>query len=270
MAVKNNVGMLLCVLAIAGTACKKETARLPGSQPPPTDQQTVKLREIITENEPGPSFNFTYDQAGYVSTAGFAGELVSYRYFYKNQRIDSVSTNAPDGTYLLYRYTGAFVSKVEQLDHHGLALIVAITYDRFNRVSSMEWRPVSSGTAKTTTFDYYGNGNLHAMKTYYPATGNTSLTTYQAYDDKKNVDGFAVFKEFFDHIVLLPTVKLQHNNATRISMLRGNNRIEVENEYSYRDDVPVQQRSTARIKDGSGEEHTLTTLTSYSYYNSFL
>jgi hypothetical protein len=269
MAVKNAVGTMLCVLAIAGTACSKRDIRLPGGIPPSTDQQTVKLKEIITENEPTPSFTFTYDDSGYVSTAGFAGELMTYRYFYKNQRIDSVSTSATNGTYLLYRYTGAFVSKVEQHDRNGLALTVAILYDRFNRVSSMEWRPVSSGTAKTTTFDYYGNGNLHAMKTYYPATGTISLTTYQAYDNKKNVDGFAVFKDFFDHIVLLPSVRLQHNNPTKISMLRGNNRIEVQNEYTYSDDLPIQQRSTAQISDGSGKEQTLTTFTSFNYYNSF-
>jgi hypothetical protein len=268
MAVNNSVCVMLSALVVTMAACSKKDHTVPPGAPA-TDQQTIRLKDIVTESEASPQFAFTYDDSGYVATASFAGDFFKYHYFYKNHRIDSVSTNSTDGTYLLYWYAGSLVNKVEQYDNGGLALTVSITYDRLNRVTNMEWKPVTSGTAKTTTFDYYGNGNLHALKTFYPTTGITSLVTYQAYDDKKNVDGFAVFKDFFEHIVLLPAVKFQYNNATRVSMIRGINRIEIQNEYTYKDSLPTQQRATAQLTNGSGKGQTLTALTTYSYYNSF-
>jgi len=268
MYAKNTIGVLLSSIVLTTVACsKKDHPNLPQLPTPHTDKQTVQLKEIVSQDEPSPHFAFTYDDSSYVSTASFAGNFVTYHYFYKNQRIDSVSTLLQDGTYLLYRYEGQQVTRVEQYGHTGLAQIISISYDRRNRVTSMEWKPVTSGDGKTVTFDYYGDGNLHAMKSFYPASGLTALVTYEAYDDKKNVDGFAVFKDFFDHLILLPGVKFQYNNATKVSMLRGANKLDVQHEYTYNNDLPVQQKTTMHITDGTGKSQTLTGLTTYSYYN---
>ena len=267
MSVKYTVSVMLSAIVLLAVACsKKDHGVITRPTIPATDQQTVRLKEMVVQNEPTPHFAFTYNDSAYVSTISFAANLFTYRYFYKDRRIDSVSTSSTDGTYLLYRYEGELVTSIEQYDRDGLAMIVAIGYDKRNRVTNIEWKPLTSGIPKTTTFEYYGNGNLYAMKTVYPASKTISLVSFEAYDDQKNVEGFAVFKDFFDHMTFLPAVKFQYNNPTKVSIIRGNNRIELQHEYTYKDSLPVQQKTTAQITDGSGKAQTLTGLTTYTYF----
>lgn len=262
-----NTGILsVIVLLSVASCCNKDAAPSPTSTPI-SDKQDVRLRELSIQNSPTPYYGFTYDDSGYVTSLNFASGLSIYFYFYKNGRIDSVRTSLPDSTYLLYRYTGDQVSSVLEYNFSGLRQTTFIRYDSRGRVSRMEWRPIVTGLfEKTKEFTYYDNGNLSQMTSTYPSTGNTSIVTFEAYDNKRNVDGFDVYKEFFDHMIFLPTVRFQINNPTRMKMVTGINERVVQQSYVYRDSLPLERNAAMQVTGGPSTGQSFTSRTTFSYY----
>lgn len=259
--------LLVVILLLTAVACRdKDTGPSPNT-PHLSDQQTVRVKEIVVRNSPSPYYHFTYDDSGYVTSLNYSSSLYYYEYFYKNQRIDSVTSSSIDARYLLYRYNDQKVTSVLQYDLTGLRQTVSIQYDNRNRVIKMEWRPTSSPPEeKLTEFEYYDNGNVSRMKTTYPVSGITSTVTYEAYDNKRSVDGFGIFKEFFDHVILLPSVRLQYNNPTRMKIVSGPNERTIQHDYVYQDSLPLQRNSTTQVTAGSSAGQTFTGQTTFSYY----
>lgn len=262
-----NVGILsVIVLLTVASCCNKNETPSPTLKPI-SDKQDVRLRELSIQNSPTPYYGFTYDDSGYVTSLNFASGLCIYFYFYKNGRIDSARTSLPDSTYLLYRYTGDQVSSVLEYGLTGLRQTTFIRYDNKGRVSRMEWRPISTTLfEKTKEFTYYDNGNLSRMTSTYPATGNTSIVAFEAYDDKRSVDGFDVYKEFFDHMIFLPTVRFQINNPTRMKLITGINERMVQQSYVYRDSLPLERNAAMQVTAGPSSGQSLTSRTTFSYY----
>lgn len=267
MCTKNIGRLLLAVLLLSIAACcDKDAGPLPDITSV-TDQQNVRVKEIVVRNSPSPYYHFTYDDSGYVTTLRYSDDLYVYDYFYKNRRIDSVTTSSTDARYLLYRYNDHKVTSVLQYDNTGLRQTVSIKYDNRNRVIRMEWQPTSSPPfEKFTEFEYYDNGNVSHMKTTYPASGTTSTVTYEAYDNKMNVDGFGIYQDFFDHLIFLPAVKFQQNNPTRMKVVSGPNERTIQHDYTYQGSLPIQRNSTTQVTSGPGSGQNFTAQTTFSYY----
>lgn len=258
--------LLPVALALGLSACCDKDGAPAGSQPL-TDRQSVRLKEIVIRNTPSPYYAFEYNDSGYITRVSFEDDMVVYNYFYKNRRIDSVTTSMTDAAYLLYRYQDQKVIRVEQYDQTRLRQVTHIHYDSRNRVSRMEWRPTTSPPEeKNTTFEYYDNGNLSRMISTYPANGLSTTVTYDAYDNKRNVDGFGVAKDFSEHLILLPAVRVQINNPTRMKIVSGPNERTITYDYTYRDSLPLQRNGTGQVTAGPNAGQSYTTQTTFTYY----
>lgn len=239
----------------------------PADKKPPSDRIDVPLKEIAVRNSPSPYYGFTYNDSGYVKSINFSSGLFIYNYYYKNNLIDSVTSNSTDARYLLYRYSAQLVKSVQQFDDSGLRLTVFISYDRFDRVIRMEWRPTSTPPdEKIVEFEYYDNGNLKRMKSTYPGSGITTIVDYEAYDNKRGVEGFGIFKDFMDHLIFLPRAKFQYNNPVRMKVVSGPNERIIRHEYVYRDSLPVERNSTTQVTAGPSAGQQFTIYTAFTYY----
>ncbi len=255
---------LLFVITLLSYSCEKEKIK---ATHPVTDQQSVRLKEIVVLNSPTPYFHFGYNNASYIANLSYSSGRHVYNYFYEKGRIDSVSSSSADASYLLYQYNGQQVKSVQQYDATGLKKTVLITYDNLNRVIKMEWRAISSAVVeKLVEFQYYDNGNLSQMKKIYPGSRVTSTTLYQAYDTKRNVDAFSIFQDFAEQVILLPAVRFQYNNPTKMEVTSGANERIIEHTYLYNDSLPVERNSVTRVTAGPSAGQIFTGKTVFSYY----
>jgi len=258
---------VIMVLYMMQASCHCKDALPPAVKHPPTDRVDVPLKEIVVRSSPSPHYGFTYNDSGYVKSINFSSGLFTYNYYYKNNLIDSVTSNSTDARYLLYRYSAQLVKSVQQYDDTGLRLTVFIDYDRFDRVTKMEWKPTSAPPdEKIVEFEYYDNGNLKRMKSTYRASGISSVVDYEAYDNKRGVEGFGIFKDFMDHLVFLPRAKFQYNNPVRMKVVSGPNERIIRHEYVYRDSLPVERNSITQVTAGPSAGQQFTGHTTFTYY----
>jgi hypothetical protein len=258
--------LVAMILLIAVACCDKDPGPGPG-ETGGTDRFDVLLKEVNARNVASPFYHFTYNNEGYVTRLSYHEDMYVYEYFYKKGRIDSVTSSSTDARYFLYRYTNQRVSSVLQYDNSGLKLTVSIRYDDRGRVTHMDWQPVNNGPdEKHTVFTYYEDGNVKRVENSYPATGLVGITDFEAYDNKKCVDGFAVYRGFLEHAILLPSVKFQLNNATRTKSVDGPYVRESQLNYVYRDNLPIERHSVTRVTAGPSAGDSHTGFTSFTYY----
>lgn len=262
--------LYMAVFVAAFTAlvsCSDKDPLPPPGAKPVTDQYEVRVRDIVVTNSPSPYYGFAYNDSGYVTSLNYASSLYIYHYYYKNQRIDSVTSTSTDARYLLYNYTGKLVTSVDQFNDAGKWLVASIQYDQQNRVSKMTWRQKSATEFdKVSEFTYYDDGNVKQLKTTYPTTGITSVVDYEAYDNKRGVDGFNIFKDFMDHVILLPGVRFQYNNPVRMKIVSGPNERIIRHDYVYRDSLPIERNSHTQVTAGPSAGQAFTVHTTFSYY----
>src|SRR6185503_18730948 len=115
------------------------------------------------------------------------------------------------------------------------------TYDG-NKLTELERdRRVTGGFIidKTMTFSYYPDGNLQELTEHRPAIDGvqpeaTIHDRFEQYDTGINVDGFSlIHDDFFDHLVLLPAVRLQKSNPRRVTRIGDADNFIVDYSYTY-------------------------------------
>ena len=217
---------LIVLLVSAAVACSADITT--GTAVPPQPPPTVLLKAINVGNLPSPFYQFSYDAAGRVVSASFAG-LRFYEVSYDGNRIAQLANNVPGNhDRVIYLYDGAGrVTSVRYVDSSGVTIgHVFFTYDRQQLASLVRDTRVAAGFVvdKEMSFDYDDNGNLRELDEHRPAISAgqqevTQIFRFDDFDNRINVDAFTlIHDDFFDHLVLLPGAQLQKQNARHLTI----------------------------------------------------
>ena len=268
---------LLSILVAAVSACNGE----PGTTaptPPPPPEPAVLLRDIVISNLPSPYYHFEYDAAGRVVTASFASGLTDYEVVYdRGGRITEMRNTAVNRDRLAYIYDNAArVSAILYADPSGAVYTrLSLTYDG-QRLTRLERRRVVDGAFvldKTMSLSYYADGNLQEITEHRPSVDGqqdetTTVDRFEQYDDKLNVDGFGlIHDDFFDHLVLLPGVRLQKGNPARQIHTGDGLNFAVDYTYTYDDkNRPLTKTGDALLLNGADAGRRIPLSSVFSYY----
>jgi hypothetical protein len=212
-----------------------------GPPPPPAP---VLLKDIVLDRLPSPYYHFDYDANHLPTGVSFASGLNSYDLVYDGGRISEMrSTNVFNHDRLVYGYDDAGrVVSVKYTDENGIVFTVLFfTYNGQQLTGLERDRRVTGGLIidKTMSFSYYPDGNLLELTEHRPAidglqTEGTTVDRFERYDDKINVDAFGlIHDDFFDHLVLLPTVQLQKGNPARVTHSGDGDNFIIDYTYTY-------------------------------------
>jgi hypothetical protein len=176
-------------------------------------------------------WNFAEDEPGMLKNY-----IVDFHYDSRNRIAQlSFGTGGP----VKYIYEGDVLTKTEEYDYKG-RLVIMHYYNFGIKGRLTEVRDVindledQSQRQLKRTYEYDAKGNVTAIREYYLNVGadtftQTSVTTYEGYDDKKNVESQ------LDLYPYVPHLRLRINNPakkTRIDTVNGN-RVTWLEEYTY-------------------------------------
>src|SRR6185437_12506507 len=114
--------------------------------------------------------------------------------------------------------------------------------------------------------------NLLQLVDHRPAVAGlqdetTSIDRFEQYDDGINVDGFSlIHNDFFDHLFLLPGVRLQKGNPGRETLTGDGENYRVDYVYTY--DAahrPLSKTGTLVITSGTNAGQTIQTQSLFTY-----
>ena len=268
----------ILLLAAAALACNDQPGTTsPTPPPPPPPPPPVLLRDIVIPNLPSPYYHFEYDAAGRVKAVSFASDLRMYDVTYDDGRISEMRNNVivnHDRLQYVYDDAGRVIA-VKYVDSSGLVYTrLVFSYDGQQLTEVERQRKVDGGFLidKTMTLSYYADGNLMEITEHRPAIdGQTETTTtdrFEQYDDKINVDGFSlIHDEFFDHLVLLPGVRLQKGNPARQTHGGDGINFTVDYRYTYDDaNRPLLKLGDVTLLNGADPGQKVQISSVFSYY----
>ena len=274
---KKIVSLLAFITTIVLMSCNKHTADVLAtpSAARDTDTALVRLTRVDIANLPSPYYHFTYNDSGYATAIDFGSGFFQYQLQYENRRLKKM-TNTVDGGSLQYTYSKGNVSDVDEFlgstgEHAGH---YDLRYDASQRLTVLEYaRFANNGedsiAERRFEFSYYPSGNLSSYKSFWlDNTGQlawASTTSFDNYDNGTNVDDFGLYKEFFNHFLYLPAVKLQINNPAISHVAGVNNDYEITYSFTYADKFPQSKITTMRQTRGSQAGHVITGNTRYTY-----
>jgi hypothetical protein len=212
--------------------------------PPPPPPTGVLLKDIVIPNLPSPYYHFEYDAQGKVSSVSFASGLTTYDVSYAGERISELRNNTiANHDRLVYVYDDAGrVTAIRETDQSGVVFTALFLTYAGDKLTELERdRRVTGGFIidKTMSFSYHPDGNLLELTEHRPAidgvqTETTTKVRFEEYDSGINVDGFSlIHDEFFDHLVLLPTVQLQKSNPRRQTSSGDGDNYTLDYTYTY-------------------------------------
>ena len=269
------------ILAAAIAACSNEpgTTAPPSAAPPPPPAPTVLLKDIVIPNLPSPYYHFEYDIEDRVRAASFASGLRMYDVIYGDDgRIMEMRNNViVNHDRLIYAYDESDrVGAIRFVESTGRIVgAVIFSYDGEKLTGIERVRLFDSGfiTDKVMSLSYHPDGNLLELTEHHPAidgqqTEATTVDRFEQYDDKINVDGFGlIHSEFFEHLVLLPGVRLQRSNPRR--QIHSGDGINFTVDYGYRYDEenrPLTKTGELIVTNGSNEGQRFQIQSLFSYY----
>ena len=269
--------LLFIIMALVLFSCKKENYIPPDSPSPDPVIPTTLLKNIVISNLPSPYHHFEYDTAGKVVFVSFASDFTRYDVVYNGERISEMKNNIvvnKDRLQYLYDNEGR-ISSVTYADSTGLVYTrLNLSYDGKKLIEIDRER--KSGSAfiidKTLTMSYHPDGNLMDLTYHYlPFNGQPGAVykdRFEQYDNKINVDAFGlIHNEFFDHLVLLPGVKLQKNNPGKESRTGDAENYMVDYTYTYNDkNLPLRKKGNLLILSGTNSGRRFETNSVFSYY----
>ena len=224
---------------------------------------------------PSPFYRFQYDIAGTLTTVGYSSDLRTYDIVYEGNRMVAMQSTGSVHDRLTYVYDEAGrVSRIMYADGDGsIYARILFTYVR-EQLVTLE-RSQRSGAAfyadKRMSFVYADDGNVvQVTDQRLPFPGQTEATfvdRYERYDSGINVDGFSLLhNEFFDHLVLLPGLRLQVGNPGAVT--RTGSGINYRIDYSYTYDTenrPVAKHGEGVIVNGSNPGQRFQTHSTFLY-----
>ena len=232
--------LVITMIAVAGlSSCSGD---MPVTAPPPP--ANVLLKDIVIPRLPSPYYHFEYDGQGMVSSVSFASASKTYDVAYAAGRVSELRNNAlGNHDRLVYVYDDAGrVAAIRETDENGVVFIALFFTYTGDKLTQLERdRRVTGGFIidKTMSFSYYPDGNLLELTEHRPAIDGLQLETtvtdrFEQYDNGINVDAFTlIHNDFFDHLVLLPTVQLQKSNPRRVTRTGDADNYTVDYSYFY-------------------------------------
>lgn len=267
--------MLVAAVAIACGGSDAPTAPAP---PDPAPVPAVRLKDIVIPRLPSPYYHFKYDAAGRVDSVAFASELTRYEVAYDAAgRIREMRNNIlVNRDRIVYAYDAdSRVSGVRYVDQNGVTYTVVVYTYEGARLTGVE-RSHRAGNAlvidKTVVLTYDADGNLFELTVHRPAIDGlqseaTYTDRYEQYDQGLNVDGFDLLHdEFFDHLVLLPGVRLQKGNPRRQTRTGDGQNFVVDFTYTYDGDRPVTKSGVLTYTNGADTGCKFDVRSEFSYY----
>jgi hypothetical protein len=267
----------LLVLALVGaSSCSRDGGSSTAPQDPPLP--TALLKDIVIASLPAPFYHFEYDATGRMTFASFASELTRYDLSYTAGRLSEMRNNIlVNHDRLVYAYDVAGrVAEVRYVDDTGVVFTrVHYGYDGGKLIGVERERKTANGfiVDRTMSLSYGADGNLLDLTEHYlaiPGIQDEAVFTdhYEQYDTGINVDDFSLLHdEFFDHLVLLPQVRLQMGNPGRVT--RSGDGLNYHVEYSYTYDGtnrPLTKSGDLTILNGSTAGQHVQTSSVFSYY----
>ena len=274
----------ICVVVILLTAgiifsCKKDKNLLPPViLPPPSDAQTILLKDIVIQSLPSPYYHFEYDGAGFIIKSAFSAGLRSYSVNHVSKRISEIeSTDILNNDKMVYHYEDGKVFLIQYFDQSGKNYRRCfVTYNTTGQLVKIEWELKLGVTGfaidRTLTFDYYADANLKELTDHrhFIAGQQTEASyteLYENYDNKINVDGFTHIHDNNDHLILLPNIKLQKNNPSKT--IRSGNGInyQITHTYTYNEiNRPIQVNGDVLFTSGPDAGKHFQSHTTFTYY----
>ena len=269
------------ILAAAIAACSNEpgTTAPPSAPPPPPPAPTVLLKDIVIPNLPSPYYHFEYDAAGRIRAASFASDLRMYDVIYGDDgRITEMrNTVIVNHDRLNYAYDEfgrvAAIRFVEATGRIVEALIFSYDGEKLTGIERVRLFDSGFITDKMMSLSYHPDGNLWELIQHYPAidgqqTAATTVDRFEQYDDKINVDAFGlIHSEFFEHLVLLPGVRLQRSNPGRQIHSGDGMNFTVDYRYAYDGaNRPLTKTGELIVTNGANVGQRFQTQSLFSYY----
>jgi YD repeat-containing protein len=263
------------LLAAAVCACGSDRATAPASSTPPA----VLLKDVVLSSLPSPYYEFAYDGAGRITRASLASGLRSYDVAYDGDRIAAMRTFGPsarDRLQYAYAASGDLVAIEYVVDANDSVYTRLMFTFAGNSLTQIERQVRVDGgfiIDKTTSLSYYTDGNVETITEHRPAIAGvqdetTVVDRFENYDDGLNVDGFSlIHTEFFDHLVLLPGVVLQHGNPARVT--HTGDGLELTVDYTYAYDAqgrPVTKTGDLTINSGVDAGRKFVISSAFTYY----
>ena len=262
---------LLLLVAVAALGCAGDLA--PGTPPPPPPN--VRLKEIVIPSLPSPYYRFEYDSTGKVTFVSFASDLRTYDIHYEGNRISEMQSIRPSRERLTYSYDeSGKVSRVTYSDDTGAVYVrINLTYAGERLVMLERERRVEESFQpdKRMSFVYDVDGNLAELTDQrLPFPGQTEATLidhFEHYEAGINVDGFdLIHSEFFDHVVLLPGVRLQLGNPGGVTRSGDGLNYHVDYTYTYDgENRPLTKHGEVLILNGTSAGQRFETNSTFSY-----
>ncbi|MFL5603874.1 MAG: hypothetical protein ACJ77R_10805 [Gemmatimonadaceae bacterium] len=246
------------------------------SAPPPPE--AILLKDVVVPNLPSPYYHFEYDVEGKVSSVSFASGLTTYDVSYAAGRISELKNNTiANHDRLVYVYDDAGrVTAIRETDENGVVFTALFFTYTGDKLSALERdRRVTGGFIidKTMSFSYSPDGNLFELIEHRPTIeGFQPETTvkdrFEQYDTGINVDAFGlIHDDFFDHLVLLPTVQLQKSNPRRVTRTGDADNYTVDYTYTYdAQNRPLTTRGDLTFTTGSSAGQHFEVGSLFSYY----
>lgn len=274
----NKQTVLIWTLVLSVLACTKNPEVLPNPQPlpPPMDIDTarVRLKQFQITNLPSPYYQFVYNDSGYATNINFASGFYRYLLGYNNKRL-VIMTETANGDKLVYSYNHGNVSTIDEYSGITGTRIwhYEFDYDLMQRLVKARWFFINgsdSALDKVAELKYHADGNLSEYKSSIRMDDGTiqwaATYTYNNYDDKTNVEDFGMLKNFFEHLLYLPSVRFQLNNPGTSKYVSTAKEREITYQYQYLENLPLVKTTTMHEIKGPEAGRTVTSTTQYSYY----
>lgn len=267
---------ILCLGACRKDKCPAEPTPIPK---PINDIPAVKLRTMSVANLPSPWYDFSYNVDGYITKLDHSSGLIHYDIDYLNDRVRTLQANkgVPGNVnrdVLRYTYMDSLVTTINVTDmNKHLYRKAILTYTPENRLQRLTWQ-VDTGNVlvdeQTLTFSYYPDGNLRTIDFHHLPVAPFMETRYtdhfEQYDNKQNADGFALLHTPLHHPVLLPSIRLQHNNPGRY--YRTGQGATFDARYTYTYDAagrPLLKTGPVKFKDTNGTSGQYQSVINFTY-----
>jgi hypothetical protein len=266
--------LILVASAAAVVACGRDAAY--PTEPPP--DAAPLLKDVVLSNLPSPYYHFEYDASGRITTVSFASGLATYDVAYDHDRITGLNARAiANGEQLGYFYgPEGEVAAIKEVDGTGTNFTnVILTYNGPYLTGVEHDRRVDGGFIidRVMTLAYYQDGNVRDITDHRPAiegyqTESTTIDHFEGYDDRINVDGFSLLHtDFFDRVFVLPAVRLQRGNPSRVTHVGDGINYVVDYAYTF-DGAgrPIQKDGTLTYTNSAdaGKQFHIQSL--FSYY----
>lgn len=275
---QSSVLIVAVIITSLVASCNKEMipVTFPPIGQPIADKRSIPLKEVFEQNLPSPYFKLVYDDSGYASIISFADGIQTYTLGYLNQRINKM-VNTKNNEVLTYHYTGVDVSNITLHNAAGKKLrSFKFYYNHTRQLTRVDYfyvpnaNPQDSLLERKVLLQYNDKGNLSRKEGYELNNHNELLLShiiqYDDYDNGINVDDFYLLKDFFDHLLFLPQVKLQINNPKLVTIKSDQADFRIDYTYTYSNQLPVSKSGRMEQVRGENPGQVFEFINQFTYY----